>query len=335
MDGIGFRLLNDFQRDLPLCERPFAALAHTLGCSETEVLARLRTLQDSGAVSRVGAVLRPGTVGASTLAAMSVPAERLRRVAETVTAFPEVNHNYEREHRFNLWFVVTASDGPRLDQTLQAIAAAARSPVMSLPLVREYRIDLGFDLQDGPLTPNTVVPKSGQNSSEPPDYRPGRFDTALLAGLQQGLALVSRPYAELASRAGLTESAVIERIAALIEQRVIKRFGVVVRHRDLGFVANAMVVFDVPDEAIDRAGANIANSALASLCYRRARCLPDWPYSLFCMIHSRTRRDALFTLAELRTHCRLSEFPHEVLFSRECFKQRGAHYFPAAAAAHG
>ena len=140
-------LLDGFQRGFPLVPRPYAAVAERLGTTEAELLAMLRRLRDAGAVGRVGAVVRPGTVGASTLAAMAVPPERLDAVAALVSARPEVNHNYEREHRYNLWFVVTAPSRDRVAAVLREIAAAAGLPVLDLPLAREYRIDLGFPLQ--------------------------------------------------------------------------------------------------------------------------------------------------------------------------------------------
>jgi len=147
MDQVEHRLLNDYQRDFPLEPRPYARIADELGLCEDEVLARLADLQARGTLSRIGAVVRPNTVGASTLAAMAVPAERLEVVAALVSAQPEVNHNYEREHAFNLWFVVAAADQTAVQATLESIAAETGLPVLDLPLQTAYHIDLGFDLQ--------------------------------------------------------------------------------------------------------------------------------------------------------------------------------------------
>lgn len=140
------RLLNDYQRDFPLTPRPYADIARQLGASEAEVLAALAGLQKRGAVSRVGAVLAPGRVGASTLAALAVPAARLEAVAELLNGYPEVNHNYEREHRYNLWFVATAADRERLDALLDQIERRTGLTPLVLPLLAEYHIDLGFAL---------------------------------------------------------------------------------------------------------------------------------------------------------------------------------------------
>jgi len=140
-------LLNDYQHGFPLSPTPYADIAHELGVSEAEVLATLTRLQQQGAVSRVGAVLRPNTVGVSTLAAMAVPNAELETVAALVSAYPEVNHNYEREHSLNLWFVVTAPDSVRLQQVLDDIAARSGYEVLPFPLIEDYHIDLGFDLK--------------------------------------------------------------------------------------------------------------------------------------------------------------------------------------------
>lgn len=146
LTGAERELLDQWQRGFPLTPRPYATIAARLGMSESELLARLARLRDEGVISRVGATVRPNRVGASTLAAMAVPEERLEEVADLVSAQAEVNHNYEREGRFNLWFVVTASDRPEVDATLERIRQATGLVVLDLPLVREYRIDLGFPL---------------------------------------------------------------------------------------------------------------------------------------------------------------------------------------------
>ena len=147
LDALDRRLLDEFQSGIPLAPRPFALMAEQLGVAEAEVIARLQRLTEAGAVSRVGPVFRPRQVGASTLAAMAVPPERLAEVATLVNGFPEVNHNYEREHDFNLWFVLTAPDRTRLERVLDEIGRRAGLPVLDLPMLAEYHIDLGFPLQ--------------------------------------------------------------------------------------------------------------------------------------------------------------------------------------------
>lgn len=146
-DAVDRRLLNDFQQGLPLSRRPFADLAEELEIDEGEVIARLKRLTESGAISRVGPVFRPKRVGSSTLAAMAVPTERLEEIANLVNGYREINHNYEREHEYNLWFVVTGEDERQVSRVLRDIWQRTGIDVLNLPMLAEYHIDLGFPLQ--------------------------------------------------------------------------------------------------------------------------------------------------------------------------------------------
>ena len=146
MSDLERRLLDGFQRDFPLSPTPYADIAACLEVTEDEVLDAVRRLSAAAAVSRVGPVFRPHTVGASTLAAMVVPPELLDEVAALVSGYLEVNHNYEREHRFNLWFVVTGPDKCHIDDVLAEIGARTGLPLLSLPMVNDYHIDLAFPL---------------------------------------------------------------------------------------------------------------------------------------------------------------------------------------------
>jgi len=140
------RLLNEFQKGLPVSPQPFADIAAKLGTHEALVIEILNRLQDTGVVSRVGPVFKPLKIGTSTLAALAVPEERLEEIAHFVNTYPEVNHNYERENRYNLWFVVTAPSEQHLEAVLQSIELKTGFPVLKLPLVKQFHIDLGFPL---------------------------------------------------------------------------------------------------------------------------------------------------------------------------------------------
>lgn len=324
-------LLNDFQRDFPLSFTPFRDIGKDLGVSEHEVLENLRQLQTLGLVSRVGAVFRPHRIGASTLVAMAVPDSRLAEVAQMVSACPEVNHNYEREHYYNLWFVMTATDEAHLQQVLEQMARKADCPLLNLPMLEEYYIDLGFSLCDSDAATRSKEKYSPPRQRQTSSFSISPSDQALIAALQTGLPLVSRPYAALGRQAGMSEQDVMARLSCLLEQDVIKRMGVIVRHQELGYRANAMVVWDIPDAQVAQFGQAMGEMDYVTLCYRRPRRLPDWRYNLFSMIHGHDR-DAVLDLVEaMRQRCGLEAFHYEVLFSRKRFKQRGAHYVTVAA----
>ena len=151
-------------------------------------------------------------------------------------------------------------------------------------------------------------------------------ERSLIAALQEGLPLVSHPYAEIARQINSSEQEVIDHIAKMQQQGDIKRLGIVVRHRMLGYTANAMVVWDIPDDQVDKLGECFGQFDFVTLSYRRPRHLPDWPYNLFCMIHGQDRDDVMNNLQLMIQSCEVEHIQHSVLFSNRCFKQRGAIY---------
>jgi len=149
-------------------------------------------------------------------------------------------------------------------------------------------------------------------------------DSQLVSLIRQGLPLTERPYREIARKLGVSEDRVISRIGKMLEAGLIKRFGIIVRHHELGFRANAMIVWNIPDDSVHKVAGLMKDYPFVTLCYRRPRRLPDWPYNLFCMIHGRDR-DAVSGLLDIMVaENNWRDYPHEVLFSKRRFKQCGA-----------
>ena len=317
------RLLNDYQRDFPLVPMPYASLASDLGISEAEVLSILGKLKAAGSVSRVGAVLRPGSVGAATLAAMQVPEDRLQDVADIINGQACVNHNYQREHVWNMWFVVTAPDREAVVAVLRNIEDRTGLEVLDLPMVRDYFIDLGFDLTGRDRSPEPQRQVSRQTQPDPQDRD-------LLRELERGMPLVSRPWAALAEAAGMTEASVIKRLDHLQNQDIIRRLGIIVRHQELGYTANAMTVWQVSPGDIDVVGRKLGALPYVRLCYQR-RAHASWPHTLYAMIHGKDREVVQQQIDHARQACGLQDTSYEVLFSVRRFKQTGGHYLDTQA----
>ncbi|MBB4844217.1 DNA-binding Lrp family transcriptional regulator [Paucibacter oligotrophus] len=323
-------LLNPWQQRFPLCEQPFAELAKAWGHGDAEaVMARLQRLREQGALSRIGGVWGARAAGAALLCAMAVPPRQLEALAQRVNAMPGVNHNYEREHHFNLWFVITGPDMDCLAQELTALEQHCGLATLRLPMERAYRINLGFDLKD-PHGQGCAARGAGLPAQQPSPV--AAEERGLAACVEQGLPLLARPYAAWAQALGWPEPRVMDCLRSWLEQGVLRRFGLIVRHHELGFAANAMCVFDVPDEGVDAHAALLARQPGVTLCYRRSRA-EQWPYKLYCMVHGRSRAEVLQWLGQARDAAGLQAFPQAVLFSRRRFKQCGPSYFRQPAAA--
>ena len=155
--------------------------------------------------------------------------------------------------------------------------------------------------------------------------KPETLNIKVQRALQEGLPIVAQPYLALATDLGVSEGQVLTAIEALQHSGIIKRFGLVIKHRQLGYRANAMVVWDVPDEVVDRVGSSLGEETCVTLSYRRPRRPPQWNYNLFSMIHGTSRDTVAAQLQEIVDRKAL-DYPHQLLFSSQCFKQRGAVY---------
>ncbi|MCL2714092.1 MAG: Lrp/AsnC family transcriptional regulator [Alphaproteobacteria bacterium] len=313
-------LIDRWQHDFPLVDQPFAVVGRSAELSEADTIALFRRLVEQEVISRIGAVVRPNTIGASTLAAIAVPQPRIEEVADLVSRERLVTHNYEREHRLNLWFVIAGADRPAVAATIARIAAQSGLAVLDLPLKRAYHLGLGFGLS----APGSGFDAPRRAGASKRNYAPESNDRALVAAIENGLPLVAAPYRMVADRIGMDPGAVTRRLEELVKTGVISRFGCVLRHGRLGFDANAMAVWDVPDGAIDEIGERFAAHPKVTLCYQRLRQLPLWRYNLFCMVHARSRQEAAGVIEELNGNAAGTVKAQDVLFSTRCFKQRGA-----------
>lgn len=143
MDELDRAIVNRLQGGFPLCERPFAAAARALGCEEQVLIGKIEELLSAGVLTRFGPMFDAERLGgAFTLCAMSVPAADFERVAALVNAHAEVAHNYEREHRYNMWFVLATAAPSDVQKTISLIEAETGYPVLDLPREAEYFVQL-------------------------------------------------------------------------------------------------------------------------------------------------------------------------------------------------
>ncbi|MEA2118530.1 Lrp/AsnC family transcriptional regulator [Halovibrio sp. HP20-50] len=146
LDSLDRRLIDCYQRDLPVCSRPFLAMAEHLNTTEEQVIKRLQRLQAMSVLSRVGPVFDHALAGASLLATVAVPDNQRDAFAELINQVPGVNHNYAREHYYNLWFVMTAADESSLAARLNQLETMLDRKILRLPMLESFHIDLAFKI---------------------------------------------------------------------------------------------------------------------------------------------------------------------------------------------
>jgi len=277
-------------------------------------------------------------------------------VAEVINGYRQVNHNYARDHEWNMWFVVTAASRERRDEILGEIEQRTGLDVLVLPMLTDYYIDLEFPVVNGDRFAReslqyTDVDATRISESAVADLTP--VDRRVLLAIQDGFPLTATPYRDIAAAIGANGpppdgdgspvdadqspvdadqspvdadvGAVLESIERLRDGGCIKRIGCVVNHLVTGFDANCMVVWDVPDDELDDRGVAAGELPYVTLCYHRPR-RPDqsWEYNLFTMIHGREQAAVDEKIDELATEH--LPFEHERLYSTATLKQTGAQY---------
>jgi DNA-binding Lrp family transcriptional regulator len=328
LDEVDARLVDGFQSGFPVEEQPFRAVGEALGVSEDEALERVRRLRERGVFRRFGAVLNPPVIGSSTLAAVQAPPDRFDAVVEAINAYRQVNHNYRRDHAWNVWFVVTAATRERRDEILAEIESETGCSVLVLPMLTDYYIDLEFPVVNEDRFARESLAETDVAATRISEEATGGLSTLeadLLVAIQDGLPLTRTPYADVAAEVGADVGDVVDATTRLLADGCIKRVGCVVNHVVTGFDANCMVVWDVPDDQLDDRGVAAGRLPYVTLCYHRPRRPErDWPYNLFTMIHGREADAVDEKIDELAAEH--LQFPHERLYSTETLKQTGARY---------
>jgi DNA-binding Lrp family transcriptional regulator len=335
-------IINAFQGGFPVTARPFepaAAALREAGVAVTgpELCERVRELDESGVLSRFGALVNAEEIGgAASLVAMHAPEEHYEAVAETVNDFTAVAHNYEREHpHLNMWFVVSVADHPdpdkdgsdRVEEVLTEIEAATGQETYNLPKLREFHVGARF-LVDGPVADGDV-----DLSDLAPDVEPSGRSTLspaerdLVVEIQGGLPVTETPYADVAAAIDADVDWVVETIERFRREGKVRRVGVIPNHYALGYTENGMTVWDVPEDVLEEVGPAVAELDFVTHCYQRPRHAGVWEYNFFAMTHGRTEAESERRVAEVKEtmadHWDVGPDDWDTLFSTRILKKTG------------
>lgn len=322
-------LLNLIQSDFPLVERPFAALAEQLGQSEDEVRAVLRQLKEARVVRQISAIFDSRNLGyRSSLVAMKVAPEQILRAAEIINRHPGVSHNYQRNHPYNLWFTMAVPPHGDLQRDVDEMhQLAGAEQTLMLPTLRLFKIGVTLDMSGEAdilrKAPAKVSEQHARSETEVFDAPPPR-DQAIIRVLQRDLPLEPRPFDAWAAELGTAPSELLHDMKRLAAAKLMRRFAAVLRHRDAGFTSNAMVAWQVPQEQIHEVGQRMASFAAVSHCYQRP-VYPDWPYSIFTMIHGRKESDCTTVVEAISAETGITN--KALLFSTKEFKKTRVQYY--------
>jgi len=312
-------LIRSIQRGVPLEPRPFASIAQGLGSTEEAVIECLRELKREEILREISAVLEGSLLGyRSALAAGSIPGSRIDAVAEIVSAHPTVSHNYLRNHHYNLWFTIAVPLEMSLERTLELLAKEAGVDGFRA-LCRTHVFKIGVNFDPDSLKNRTEVTRSSNLEA----VEVGPREAQLFRALQTPLPLVERPFDELAGGIDASAEELLD-FAKCHLGGAVRRYVGTLRHRKLGVKENGMVVWRVADDAVQAAGELLARAREVSHCYARNP-VPNFPYTLYSMVHGPSRESCHEIARELSSQTGL--YDYAVLFSEREFKKQRLRYF--------
>ena len=330
LDTFDKDLLNEIQWSFPLSSRPYHELAGRLGADTGEVMERIRRLKAAGIIRQLSAIFDTRRLGyKSSLVAMRVAPDRLVQVAAIISEHPGVSHNYERNHDFNLWFTIAVPPHSSIQDEVNRFSGleGVRATRM-LPTLRMFKIGVKLDMNESKK--REVKPSETKKSIRDEPFANTERDRRFVRELQKDLPVSERPFAQMAQNLGVTEEELFRQANEYEETGVMRRYAAILRHRDAGFLANGMIVWKVPDDMIPSIGEMLGAFPQVSHCYQRPA-YPDWPYTVFSMIHCRTREEAAETAKTIQSQIGISEY--RILFSEREFKKSRVEYFVEPVAA--
>ena len=324
MDDLDKEILNEIQWTFPLVPQPYHEIAKKFDVSVDVIKERLVNLKKIGVLRQLSAIFDTRKLGyKSSLVAMEIESDKLEYVANQINRHPGVSHNYERNHQFNLWFTLAVPPGSDLKSEVEKFKKIPGIlKVRMLPTIQLFKIGVKLDMVEEKK--HDIKPSEEKKKIRDVKFVPTEDDKEFIRQLQKDLEITDRPFLKPATSLGLTEDQVFEKLRYYEEIGVMRRYAAILRHRDVGFTANGMIVWQVPDERIKNVGELLGAFPQVSHCYQRP-VYPDWPYNVFSMIHCKSEDEANEMAKTIENQIDVHEY--KILFSSREFKKTRVEYF--------
>jgi DNA-binding Lrp family transcriptional regulator len=317
-------LLNEIQWTFPLVTRPFDAIAKKFDTTPEIIKEKLNNLKEIGVLRQLSAIFDTRKLGyTSSLVAMEIEHDKLDYVASQINRHPGVSHNYERDHQFNLWFTLAVPPGADLNAELEKFnVLKGIKKVRMLPTLQLFKIGVKLDLIDDKK--HEIAPTEEKKEIKNIKFEPTEQDKDFIRELQKDMEIIDEPFVQAANNLGITEDKLFAKMKHYESMGVLRRFAAILRHRQVGFTANGMIVWKVPEGRITSVGEILGSFPQVSHCYERPT-YDDWPYNVFSMIHCKTHDEAHDVAKTIQNQINVDEY--KILFSSREFKKTRVEYF--------
>ncbi len=324
LDELDKELLNEIQSTFPLVTRPFDAIAKKFDTTPKIIKEHLNNLKKVGILRQLSAIFDTRKLGyTSSLVAMEIEHDKLEYVASQINRHPGVSHNYEREHQFNLWFTLAVPPGADLKTEVDKFnVLKGIKKVRMLPTLQLFKIGVKLDMVDEKK--HEIAPTEKKKEIKNVKFEPTEEDKNFIRELQKDMEIIDEPFVKAAKNLGITENELFDKMKHYEDIGVMRRFAAILRHRKVGFTANGMIVWKVPEDRISEVGEKLGAFPQVSHCYERPT-YSDWPYNVFSMIHCKTHDEAHEMAKTIQEQIQVPDY--DILFSSREFKKIRVEYF--------
>ncbi len=310
------------QKNFPLTIKPFEAIAKELDMNEDEVISIIQEQKDEKIIRQTSAIFDTKSLGyKSSLVAFEIDEDKIDDATKIINAHPGVSHNYERNHKFNIWFTMACSPDSTvgLDKTIKILAKLTNANAfIMLPTLKLFKISVKLDTTGKEDKKEKVIKKEKIEI----DMTPLHMDVVKL--LQNDIEIKSEPFEDIIQTLNITYTQFFEIVDDLQKSGIMRRFASILNHRRAGFNANAMVVWDVDEKNGETIGKTAASFSAVSHCYLRPK-YDNWQYNLFTMVHGKTKEDTNAVIDDISKE--IESKSHMPLYSSREFKKIRLKYF--------
>ncbi len=308
------------QKEFPIIQRPFEVLSKSLGSSEDEVLNLYAKLKEEKIIRQTSAIFDTKSLGyRSSLVAFKT--KDIEKTAEIINRHPGVSHNYERDNPYNLWFTIAVAPDSRfgLEKTVKILAQESGcDEYIILPTKKMFKISVQLDVK------GDRAKKERQKTLKKEPMKLEKLHYAMIKELQKDIPPLKEPFKHLVDSLGIDYETLAFETQRMQRAGIMRRFASILYHRKAGFTANAMVVWNVPEEEAETIGRTIAAYSAVSHCYLRP-VFPNWPFPLFSMVHGKSKREVEQIVEEMANEIDVNEYRY--LYSTREFKKVRINYF--------
>lgn len=323
-DPVFNNLLNLIQVDFPLVATPFKSLSQKLNTSEEEILKMLSYSKEQKIIRQISAIFDTKSLGyESTLVAFQISESNLENAARVINSHPGVSHNYQRNHQFNLWFTLAVPPKNDLQKTIEILVEKTYAiNYLILPTLKLFKIGVKLDTTGN----EEVTSKEEVKTKHQQVFNLSAKEILAVKILQKDLPLTFNPFKDLLLEDNkFSEEEILKFAHNFLQKGIIRRFAAVLNHRQIGFSANGMGVWVVPENSVEKIGSVMASYKAVSHCYLRPACPPHWLYNIFTMIHGKRKQDCEKVAEAISKETEIKNY--FLLYSTKEFKKERIQYF--------